>query len=292
MVCRRSNTVRAWNSVPSELKTDRIRPEHDRGTRWCGRAAGVGPDPLQLALRPAALRVLLPVAGPVLVDLDDQALGQRVDDGHAHAVEPARHLVAAAAELATRMQDGEHDLDRALALVRAGRVGIDRDAAAVVVHPAAAVGLQGHDDAAAVAGHRLVDRVVDDLPDEVVQSGQPGRADVHAGPLADGVQALQDLDGRRVVLGDVVGSRPSPRRDLSGSREISAEQCLATPIPVPGERSGPSSRWPSAYQRGGTGRRSLGPSRRSGQRPGHSGPPPTAPWTGTSVPSRRRGAVR
>ena len=39
---------------------------------------------------------------------------------------------------------------------------------------------QGDVDAGAEAGHRLVDGVVDDLPDEVVQTGETGGADVHA----------------------------------------------------------------------------------------------------------------
>ena len=118
-------------------------------------------------------------------------------------MEAAGDLVAAAAELAAGVQHGEHDLGRALALVRAGRVRVDRDAAAVVVDAAAAVGQQRDVDAGAVAGHRLVDGVVDDLPDEVVQPGQAGRADVHAGALADRIEALENLD----VLGAVVGAR-------------------------------------------------------------------------------------
>ena len=43
----------------------------------------------------------------------------------------------------------------------------------------------------AVAGQGLVDGVVDDLVDEVVQAARAGRADVHAGPLADRLQALE-----------------------------------------------------------------------------------------------------
>ena len=47
-----------------------------------------------------------------------------------------------------------------------------------------------------MAGQRLVDGVVDDLVDHVVQAGAVvGVADIHAGTLADGVEALQDLDG-------------------------------------------------------------------------------------------------
>ena len=57
-------------------------------------------------------------------------------------------------------------------------------------------------DGVAVAGERLVDRVVDHLVDEVVQAANAGRADVHAGPLAHRLEALEDGD----VLGVVPGA--------------------------------------------------------------------------------------
>ena len=58
-----------------------------------------------------------------------------------------------------------------------------------------------------VAGERLVDRVVDDLVDHVVQAGAVvGVADIHARPLADGVEALEDLDRFRVVIGGSVAA--------------------------------------------------------------------------------------
>jgi hypothetical protein len=58
-------------------------------------------------------------------------------------------------------------------------------------------------DAVAVAGEGLVDGVVDDLVDEMVEAPRAGRADVHAGPLANRFQALEDGD----VLGAVGGGR-------------------------------------------------------------------------------------
>ena len=115
----------------------------------------------------------------------------------ADAVQAAGDLVAAAAELAAGVQHGQHHLDRRLLL---GRARVDRDAAAVVDHRTPAVGLEGDVDAVAVAGQRLVDRVVDDLLDQVVQAAVTGRADVHARALADRFEALEDLDGGRVVL--------------------------------------------------------------------------------------------
>ena len=65
--------------------------------------------------------------------------------------------------------------------------------------------MDGDDDVVAVAGQGLVDGVVDDLEDHVVQAGAVGGvADVHAGPLAHGLQAFELLDAVFVV---VVGGR-------------------------------------------------------------------------------------
>ena len=53
-----------------------------------------------------------------------------------------------------------------------------------------------------MAGQRLVDGVVDHLIDHVMQArAVVGVADIHAGPLADGVQPLQNLDGIGAVFG-------------------------------------------------------------------------------------------
>ena len=58
-----------------------------------------------------------------------------------------------------------------------------------------AVRIERDGDLRGVAGERLVDRVVDDLVDHVMQAGAViGVADIHAGTLAHGVEALEDLD--------------------------------------------------------------------------------------------------
>ena len=72
----------------------------------------------------------------------------------------------------------------------------------------------------AVARHRLVDRVVDDLPDQVVQPGEAGRADVHARPFADRIEAFEDLD-RVGVVGrrgpGLIGVRPPRTAAAAGT---------------------------------------------------------------------------
>ena len=51
-----------------------------------------------------------------------------------------------------------------------------------------------------VPGHRLVDGVVDDLPDQVVQTALAGGADVHARTFADGLQTFENGDGVGAVF--------------------------------------------------------------------------------------------
>ena len=155
-----------------------------------------------------------------LAHLDLDLVGQRVDHGDADAVQATGDRVAAAAELATGVQLGEHDLDRRLAL--AGH-DVGRDAAAVVDHPDPAVGLEGDLDVVGVAGQRLVDGVVHDLPDQVVQAALAGRADVHAGALADRLEPLEHGDRAGVVgrgrdLGGKLGDRVGPGSRQPGRR--------------------------------------------------------------------------
>ncbi len=172
-----------------------IGPEGDRRAGALHR-----PALLELGGRLAS-RVGLGPDGPVPPDLEVELLGERVDDRDADAVQAARDLVTpAVAELAAGVQGRQHDLGRGpvLGLLHL----LDRDPAAVIDHRAAVVRMQGHGDPLGMAGDRLVDGVVHHLVDEVVQSAGAGRADVHAGALANGLEALEDGD----VLGAVGGA--------------------------------------------------------------------------------------
>ena len=78
-------------------------------------------------------------------------------------------------------------------------VGMPRPLSTTVADPSA---FKRHLDLVAVAGQRLVDGVVDHLVDHVVQArAVVGVADIHARPLAHGIEALQDLDGLRTIVG-------------------------------------------------------------------------------------------
>jgi hypothetical protein len=144
-----------------------------------------------------AAPVLLVERLAVALDLELEELRQRVDDGHADAVESARDLVVRVVELTARVQHRHDDLGRR-ALLR--RVLAHGDAASVVLHGNGAVEVDRDVDAITEAGQRLVDGVVDDLVHHVVQTGAVVRVpDVHAGALADGFEALEDLDALFVV---------------------------------------------------------------------------------------------
>ena len=156
------------------------------------------------------------------VHLDVQPRGQRVDDRGADAVQAARGRIRAAAELAARVQPGHHQL-------HAGELGlaldVDRDAAAVVPDLGRTIRVQRHLDPGAVPGQRLVHGVVEDLPQAVLEAAAVRRPDVHAGALADRLQALED----RQVPGGVSVSRSSfrgrPGRGEGGhSRPISLRE--------------------------------------------------------------------
>ena len=96
---------------------------------------------------------------------------------------------------------------------------LDRDAAAVVDDAHRGIGADGDVDAGAAAGQGLVDGVVDHLVNEMVQTPMPGGPDVHARPLADGLQALEDLDVACVIQCSAKPSRPLLFTHSSGSRK-------------------------------------------------------------------------
>ena len=130
--------------------------------------------------------------GAVAPDGGDQLLRQRVDDAGADAVQAAGRLVAPVLELAAGMQRGEDHLERALLRLR---MLVDRNPAPIVRDgDRGTVLVKRDDDVRGEAVHRLVDGVVEDFPDEVMQPGGADAADVHARPLADRFQTLENGD--------------------------------------------------------------------------------------------------
>ena len=122
------------------------------------------------------------------VHLGNHAGRQRVHHGNTHTVQTTGDRVTATAELTTSVQHGHNNLNGGLVL---GGVLIHGDTAAVVLYANSAVSLNGHVNFGGVTGERLVDRVIYDLVDQVVQTAFSGRANVHAGALANRFQTFQ-----------------------------------------------------------------------------------------------------
>ena len=136
----------------------------------------------------------------VAPDRQAQPLRERIHHRHADAVQPAGDLVAVRIELAAGVQLRHDDLGgRALRLVVSLDAG--RDAAPVIEDGDGIVGMHGDRDLVAEPGERLVDRVVHHLEHHVVQARAIGSvSDVHAGALADRLEAFEDLDRVRAVV--------------------------------------------------------------------------------------------
>ena len=135
------------------------------------RARRVGARPCSSgARRLAALEVLAPDVA-VAAHLELERLGERVHDRDADAVQAARDLVAAAAELAAGMQLGQHDLDRGQADASGiTATGMPLPLSSTVTRPS---GNRSDDDVVAAPLEGLVDAVVDHLVDEVVEAAGP-----------------------------------------------------------------------------------------------------------------------
>jgi hypothetical protein len=72
---------------------------------------------------------------------------------------------------------------------------IHRYSTAIIGYGHRFIGMDSDSDFGAMTGQGFVDRIIDDLEHHMVQTGAVvGIADVHAGPLPDRIETLQDLD--------------------------------------------------------------------------------------------------
>ena len=124
-------------------------------------------------------------------DRQPQVFGQGIDDRNADAMQSTGNLVTVVVELAACMQDGHDDFGRGTSFL----VHANRDSAAIVDNTDRTVSVDRHRNLVGMTSQGFVDRVVDDLEDHVVQTGTIiGVADVHAGALAHGFKAFENLD--------------------------------------------------------------------------------------------------
>ena len=111
-------------------------------------------------------------------------------------MQAARHLIGGVIKLAAGMQDGHNDLESRDLL---DRVLIHRNTAAIVNNGDGVVRMHRHQNLGAIPRHGLVDRVIDDLPYQMMQSGRARRADIHTRTLANGLKTLKDLNFVAIV---------------------------------------------------------------------------------------------
>ena len=114
-------------------------------------------------------------------DKDVEFLRERVNHAASHAVETAGDGISTTAKLSTGVKGGENNLNGGHFL---DRVLVNRNATTVIGHADSTVWQDDHINQIAVAGKRLIHRVIDDLIDQVVETPGAGRPDIHTRPLA------------------------------------------------------------------------------------------------------------
>ena len=144
-----------------------------------------------------SLLILLLVDMTITVHLRQHVRRQSVHTAHTHTVQTTRDLIGTLVELTSGMEHGHHDLEGALMHLL---VLVDRDTTTVIKHGNRVVLVDGHLNMRAVAGHRLVDGVVDGLVHQVVQTLLTNIANIHGRTLTHSLQALKYLDVTRGII--------------------------------------------------------------------------------------------
>ncbi len=139
----------------------------------------------------------------VTVDLNVEARAQRIDDRRTNTVQTTGCGIRTTAKLAAGVQLGENDLNAAQSGLG---LDVDGNAARAVTHLDTAIGVKAQVDLRAEPAQRLVDRVVNDLPEAVHEASRVGRPDVHARTFAHRFETLEyrEVAGGVVRAGHVV----------------------------------------------------------------------------------------
>ena len=133
--------------------------------------------------------ISLPVGMTVTLDRGDEFRAQGVDHRATHTVQSTRGGVRGVVELSAGMQGGENHLEGA-SFLGILRVCVHRNSAPVVHHSGrAAVFVDGNLDGAGKAVHGFVNRVVDDFPEEVMESSLSRSSDIHRRTFSHGLKA-------------------------------------------------------------------------------------------------------
>ena len=111
-------------------------------------------------------------------------------------MESARHFVSAAAKFSAGVQHGVHHFK----CIFSGGVFTNWNAATIVGDSDGIIFVDAHKNARCMPGHRFVNGVVNDFVDKVMQAALIGRADVHAGTLANRFKSFKNLNAGCAVV--------------------------------------------------------------------------------------------
>ncbi len=169
-----------------------VRPKTDGGS-------GIGSlaDLFDLGVGDAALKTL-DVDPAVFVNGGFELVGKSVYDRRADAMKASGNLVSRffAAEFSTGMKHRKDGFEGGFS---GFRMDVHRNSATVVGNGTRIVRMERNGDVFRVSRHGFVDGVVDDFPNEVVETAFVGRPDVHSGAFPHRLEAFENLDIAGIV---------------------------------------------------------------------------------------------
>src|SRR5215472_14014670 len=124
-------------------------------------------------------------------DFEVQPLGKRIDHRDTDSMKSAGNLVRGVVELASGVKFGQNDLRRRLAFFRHDLGG---NTTSVVDNGCRVINMKNNMDFRTETRQRFVNGIVDNFVNQVMQSIDSGRADVHRRTLPDGFQAFENFD--------------------------------------------------------------------------------------------------
>ena len=140
--------------------------------------------------------IFVPVDTAVSCDRYSHSFREGIDDAGSYTVQSAARLIGIVVKFSSCMKCGkDHPLGADAFFMHS-----DRDAAPVVFHRTGSVRLQHHRDRIAISRQMLIDRVVNDLVDQVIEAARRHTADIHARPCAHSFKAFQHPDAIGPVL--------------------------------------------------------------------------------------------
>ena len=123
----------------------------------------------------------------ISANLYRQPFRKRVGNGRAYPVQTARIFVVALPEFPAGVKLGKNKLNTRNLFFR---VYIGGNPSSVIFYGRAPVAMQGDRDSTGVAVRRLVDRVIHDLPKNMMQTLNTGGTDIHTGTHTHRVKPL------------------------------------------------------------------------------------------------------